>query len=286
MTNKKLYGKPNRLADVLALIQVLAFDEHAHRSNNGLDEELQGPPKSAETKKWMEVAIEHPEFFRVNLEKYNNEEDPKKPDDRNVISLIARHVKLENNVRKFDTVSPDLTKKFIETAILLYDKEKEKADRWKSFLPMLLSLLVAIMSVASSFYLQHESNSNQTTLKHYEVELKPKQESYANYMRAVAQSFYAAQANNSEKLVLSLDQAENYFYVFEPFLSTYDRGRIWDQYQQFSGLCYTVIQSDTVRNNNSKANDSFLWYKNFFRTNLYKALFSIDNKQVKDRKEN
>lgn len=35
------------LGDVLALIQVLALDEHAHRSEDGLSSELQGKPRSA-----------------------------------------------------------------------------------------------------------------------------------------------------------------------------------------------------------------------------------------------
>ena len=35
------YAKQNRLSDVMALIQVLGIDEHAHRSESGLVEELQ-----------------------------------------------------------------------------------------------------------------------------------------------------------------------------------------------------------------------------------------------------
>jgi hypothetical protein len=50
----KKYSDPNRLADVMALIQVLALDEHAHRSEDGLQKELQGLPRSVKT--WKEVA--------------------------------------------------------------------------------------------------------------------------------------------------------------------------------------------------------------------------------------
>jgi hypothetical protein len=59
----KQYLNPNRLADVLALIQVLALDEHVHRSEDGLQSELQGQPKSGRS--WTEIARSHPEFFRV-----------------------------------------------------------------------------------------------------------------------------------------------------------------------------------------------------------------------------
>ena len=43
------YANPERLADVMALIQVLAMDTHAHRSECGLQDELQRPPKTAAT---------------------------------------------------------------------------------------------------------------------------------------------------------------------------------------------------------------------------------------------
>ena len=55
------YTKPGRLSDVMVLIQVLALDTDAHRSERGLVGELQGPPQSAT--RWTEIASDHPEFF-------------------------------------------------------------------------------------------------------------------------------------------------------------------------------------------------------------------------------
>lgn len=72
------YLKTGRLADVLALIQVLALDEHSHRSEVGLNDELEGPPRSAKT--WEEVAEAHREFFRLA------------PSGTHRVSLVARHV--------------------------------------------------------------------------------------------------------------------------------------------------------------------------------------------------
>jgi hypothetical protein len=75
---KRPYIKHGRLADVLALIQVLAFDPHTHRSEaHVIDKEI-GTPCSA--KGWVELAKEHPEMFRVS-------DEAKRP-----LSLIARHV--------------------------------------------------------------------------------------------------------------------------------------------------------------------------------------------------
>lgn len=132
---KKLYLKPNRLADVLALIQVLAFDEKAKRSVNGLESELQGKPKSA--KSWKDIVIDHPEFFRFNKKAYKAEGR----NEANAICLIVRHV-------SDAPVSADLVKKFFETAIQLHDKEKERADRWKVWLPF----IAVIISVLGTIY--------------------------------------------------------------------------------------------------------------------------------------
>ena len=57
----RAYTRQGRLEDVLALIQVLGLDEHAHRSDNGLAEELQGPPASADT--WTAIAKHTPSSF-------------------------------------------------------------------------------------------------------------------------------------------------------------------------------------------------------------------------------
>lgn len=73
-----LHKAHGRLADVLALIQVLAFDPHTHRSEaHVIDNEI-GTPCSA--KGWIVLAKEHPEMFRVSEE------------DKHPLSLIARHV--------------------------------------------------------------------------------------------------------------------------------------------------------------------------------------------------
>ncbi|MEK6321213.1 MAG: hypothetical protein AABN33_05965 [Acidobacteriota bacterium] len=122
MSDKSQYLQPGRLADVLALIQVLAMDEHAHRSEDGLTSELQGAPRSAKT--WPEVAQKHPEFFRV------------KPDGEHRVSLIARHVtpKDESGRRPFPA---DYTSKLLQLAVELHDREVRRSQSWHVWLPML-----------------------------------------------------------------------------------------------------------------------------------------------------
>jgi hypothetical protein len=138
---------------------------------------------------------------------------------------VARHVLRKDN-QGFRELPLDLTKKLIETAIELHDKEQERSSRWKVWLP----LLVAIVTVLSSFYLQYSTNRNQAYLKHYEVELKPKQEGYSNFMRLLSKSYYAANDRNTNQLTQYFDQGENSYYIFEPFLKAKDRDSVWQHY--------------------------------------------------------
>ena len=127
------YSDPNRLADVMALIQVLALDEHAHRSENGLQSELQGIPSSAKT--WAEIATQHCEFFRVNKE-----------GKVHTISLVARHV-IPKNEKGIRELSADFTGKLIEAAISLYDRETSRKESWKWFVPVGIAILTSVVSI-------------------------------------------------------------------------------------------------------------------------------------------
>jgi hypothetical protein len=116
------YLLDGRLADILALIQVLALDDHAHRSESGLASELQGQPRSAES--WPVLAAKHPEFFRV------------KPDGEHRVSLIARHVASREDSHR-PTLSPEYTSKLLELAVELHDRQVRRSQSWQVWLPVL-----------------------------------------------------------------------------------------------------------------------------------------------------
>lgn len=120
----RLYTKNQRLADVLALIQVLALDKKTHRSEDGLQIELQGKPRSSAS--WMGVAKEHSEFFRVHEGRVNP------------ISLVARHVTPEN---EYDERSLDnaFVQTLMRTAIDMHDREEKRKDRWFQIFQTLVS---------------------------------------------------------------------------------------------------------------------------------------------------
>ena len=131
------YLKSGRLADVMTLIQILAFAPWALRSSDGLNEDLRRGPLSAET--WAELARLHPGFFRV-LEVNEGQ--------RHSISLVARFVlpnapSLTGGDPKPPPLSPDVTNMLMNVAVQLHDREIQRRDRWNT---VLVPTIVAIIA--------------------------------------------------------------------------------------------------------------------------------------------
>jgi hypothetical protein len=111
------------------------------------------------------------------------------------------------------------------------------------------------------------------------VELRPKQESYANFMRNLSRAYYSARTYSHAEYIKALEEGESAFFIFEPFISTPDRLHLWNEYQQFLGLCSGMITKDSSKVNNDQVFKSFDMHKNHFRTHLYGALF--DTTQIR-----
>lgn len=144
----KVYLKPGRLADVLALIQVLAFDKSAHRSEAGLQEELQGIPASATD--WRELAREHPEFFRV------------RQSGDHVVSLTARHVLPEDAESRRPQLDAGFTHRLVQTAIDLHDRELKRAERWNFLIPAAIAALTSIVVILLTAFIQQKREQGKT----------------------------------------------------------------------------------------------------------------------------
>lgn len=129
------YTKSGRLSDILALIQVLALDKYAHRSEAGVTDELQRMPSSSSS--WVTLAREHPEFFRVRTK------------GEHVLSLVARHVTPEN-ASEIRELNPELVQKLLGTAIDLHDRQIQAKEWWKSWIPLIAALLAALVATATT----------------------------------------------------------------------------------------------------------------------------------------
>jgi hypothetical protein len=131
----KQYLEVGRLSDVLALIQVLALDPHAHRSEDGLEEELQGKPRSAPS--WKEMALQHPEFFRVRREGEHR------------VSLIARHV-LPKTAQGTRELPSDFTGQLISAAVDLHDRQLRRSERWTYLVPIWVALIAGVCTILAA----------------------------------------------------------------------------------------------------------------------------------------
>ena len=131
-SSERNYLKPNRLSDVLALIQVLALDRHSHRSETGLQDELQGPPRSGAD--WASLAYEHAEFFRVSK------------GDSPTISLVARHV-TPRNEQEIRVLSPDYAARLLQLAVELHDREMRRAQSWHVYIPLVVAITAGLFTV-------------------------------------------------------------------------------------------------------------------------------------------
>lgn len=133
---KRRYLQEGRLADVLALIQVLSLDEHAHRSEAGLSDELQGGPATAGS--WRQLAQEHPEFFRVRAT------------GEHVVSLTARHV-----MPRIDGIRPplpaDFTYQLLRTAVELHDRQVEASERWRAWIPVIAVIITGLFTMGAVY---------------------------------------------------------------------------------------------------------------------------------------
>ena len=134
--SEKSYRKEGRLAEVLALIQVLSYDKIASRSEAGLSYELQSTPATHSS--WIALAKEHTEFFRVR--EGTDDEDGEKKD---LISLVSRFVQPKipgtNNRSPLET---SVVNKLMEIAVDTHDRQSERRDRfWKLYVPIIMALI-------------------------------------------------------------------------------------------------------------------------------------------------
>jgi len=156
-----LYLKPGRLSDVLALIQVLAYDKFAKRTNAGLTNELRKGPLTADT--WIEIGRQHPEIFRVlEAERHRSGQD--------TVALITRFVQEPiapadpDEPPKSPPLSPDQTGKLMELAIQLHDREVQRRDRWKTVVvPTVIAIIAAGASIVAAVISTSKSSDRGVT---------------------------------------------------------------------------------------------------------------------------
>lgn len=140
-SRKSSYLADARLGEVIALIQVLAYDRNTSRSEDGLKDELKGKPDSAIS--WIELGKSHPELFRVREE----------AGEISRVSLVSRYVLphvVENGKKIRAQLDVFIVNKLIEVAIEIHDRQKSRSERWLAVIPIVVAIILAGATIGAA----------------------------------------------------------------------------------------------------------------------------------------
>lgn len=149
------------------------------------------------------------------------------------------------------------------------EQNQEKYKKLTTFWIPILTTIISILTVLTSYYNQQKLLDSQTNIKKMELEYRTKQDGYTNFMKNVISAYTTARQNNKNDLIKSLDNIETNYYSFESLLNEKDKNEIWKNYQEFSSFCYSAMEK--TQNDTTYA-DSCLKYKNLFRDKLQNSL--------------
>jgi hypothetical protein len=130
------YAEPQELADVMALIQVLALAKTTHPTEEEIWDGVQRGPRSGDA--WKAVAGAHPEFFRVNPD----------PEKKKAVSLIARHAQQKRSDGDGrEPLDPGFVDSLLRAAVEMHDRQVRRSERWIYLVPIWVALILGILSL-------------------------------------------------------------------------------------------------------------------------------------------
>ena len=148
---KSSYLETGRLGEVLALIQVLAYDKDTVRREKGIADELQSTPFSADS--WIELAECHPEFFRVRARGGEGEKRA---------ALIARYLlpyeHTDNDKDKRPRLDSSAVNQLMQIAIELHDRQVNRKQQWKLRMPLIVAIITAAAAIVAAVIKQLLNN--------------------------------------------------------------------------------------------------------------------------------
>jgi hypothetical protein len=190
--------------------------------------------------------------------------------------VFRNQFRVEENAPKCDIKIIDWGLNHIDRLRKSAAEEREaRVKTWSSIVIPFLSVLLALLSVSSTVWLQRKSIEEQSDLKRYEVSFKPKQEAYSKFMSAISAAALSAVAQEKENLLSQLSEAEQAYFLFEPFLKDDLRKDIIKKTSEFGTLCVERSRLNVAEG--SIENRNYLQkvgeYKANFQNLLYSSLF-------------
>ena len=129
------YLRPNRLEDVIFLIQYLGMGEHYAMEKAGGPPEEVGP-RSASDGQWVSIAREHPEFFRVT--------------DAESVTLAQRYYR-RNGQGKPPPLQVGEVQQLIQNAISLQERQAKRSEVWKTWATFIAAVVAAVSGIVQLF---------------------------------------------------------------------------------------------------------------------------------------
>lgn len=258
MNNRTPIAKTDEL-DILSGIWILSCnDDNPIMTYRGVSQRLNLP----ETFDVRAVVRSRPELFRPGilnsrlnawkdrmrsgknrpnwiLEIHDGGEQEKTIDQLSRNDVFRNQFRVEDGAEKCDIKIIDWGLQHIDRLRRAAAEEKEaKSRKWTSIIILLASLIVAVVSVAGSVGVQWLSIHEQTVTKHYEVDLKPKQEAYSSFMLASALIMGPIGARDRDNFKVQIAHMESAYFSLEPFLKEQKRSAIRAEYLEFVELCH------------------------------------------------
>lgn len=130
---KDAYLIPNRLEDVIFLIQYLGLRESATLS---AEASVETDPRSPGCTKWWQVAKDHPEFFRVMR-------------DSNTINLNMRYA-LAGSGKK-EPLKVELIQDLVKIAMAIQERQAKRVEVWRGRITLIAAVVAAVVGVVELF---------------------------------------------------------------------------------------------------------------------------------------
>jgi hypothetical protein len=155
------------------------------------------------------------------------------------------------------------------------DERETRLKRWGTVVIPAVSIFLGFAALFASSWIGWSSISEQTAMKRYEVSFKPKQEAYSRFMSAIGDAAVSAPARDKENVLKQLSQAEQAYFLFEPFLDKETRSDILKRLAKFDSLCVQRLNANFTADSNEE--HEFLQQigneKAAFEIELYDSLF-------------